>query len=196
MRIFALVLFAAPAFAEQQQLASIAAPPPVQEVAQPAPSKLKDHFMTYASFGFNAYTYLGASAKAPATYITPASRGIIYQQVGAAYYFHKYLRLQLTFIFGETVSNVPAGTSAFSQFAVVPWLVFSTHGFFTGAGPELAPVSYGKAPNFDAGIYTATGYAPKLGHGLSLPMSLQVVVMLNQRTAVALTPAVALAWRF
>jgi hypothetical protein len=68
--------------------------------------------------------------------------------------------------------------------------------FFTGIGPDLAPISYGKSPNFDAGIYTATGYAAKLGHGLSLPMCVQLVVMLNQRTSVAITPAVALAYRF
>jgi hypothetical protein len=196
MKPLVLALFSSTALAAPE-LASIAETPPVsQQLAQPTPSKVKDHFMTYASFAFNAYTYLGASATAPSLQLTPASRAIIYQQVGAAYYFHKYLRVQLTLIFGETISNVPPGTSAFSQFAIVPWLVFTTHGFFTGAGPEFAPISYGKAPNFDAGIYTATGYAVKLGRGLSLPLSLQVVVMLNQRTSVALTPSVAFAYRF
>jgi len=173
-----------------------APPPPPVEVVKPAPSKVKNHFMTYASFGFNAYTYLPATATQPEAHLTPASRGIIFQQVGAGYYFHKYLRVQLTLIFGETVSNVPMGASTFTSLSIVPQLVFSTHGFFTGGGPSLAPVSYGKAPNFDAGIYTATGYAVKLPHGLSIPISVQLVVMLNQRTSVAITPAVALAWRF
>jgi hypothetical protein len=116
--------------------------------------------------------------------------------VGAGYYFHKNLRVQLTLIFGETVSNLPSGASTFTTLGIVPQLVYTTHGFFTGGGPQLAPISYGKTPNFDVGIYTATGYAVKLPKGLSIPVAVQVVVMLNQRTSVAITPAVALAYRF
>jgi hypothetical protein len=160
------------------------------------PPKWKNHFLTYGSFGFNAYTYLPATGSAPETHLTPASRGIIFQQVGLGYFVHPMLRLQLTFIFGETLSGKPANTDTMSTFAIVPWLIFTTHGFFTGAGPQLAPVSYGKPGTFDAGIYTATGYALKLGHGFSLPMSVQLVLMLAQRTSFAVTPAVALAYRF
>jgi len=178
-------------------VASVAPTAPTQtEVTQPSPSKLKDRFLTYGSFGFNAYTYLGATATAKETYITPASRAIIYQQAGIAYFFHKLLRVQLTLIFGETLTNLPANTNTFSTFAIVPQLVFSTHGFFTGIGPQLAAISYGKTGNFDAGIYTGTGYAPKLGRGLTLPITVQLVVMLYQRTSVAITPSVALAYRF
>src|SRR5512135_1810937 len=101
------ILFATVLVAANTADGSVAAPPPppppTVEAAKPGPSKVKDHFMTYASFGFNAFTYLGPTATAPSTELTPASRGIIYQQVGAGYYFHKYLRVQLTFIFGETV---------------------------------------------------------------------------------------------
>jgi hypothetical protein len=165
-------------------------------VTKPAPKRWKNHFLSYGSFGFNAYTYLPASGSAPETHLTPASRGIIFQQVGLGYFVHPLLRLQLTFIFGETVSGKPANTDTLSTFAIVPWLIFTTHGFFTGVGPQLAPVSYGSAGKFDAGIYTATGYALQLGHGLSLPMSVQLVLMLNQRTSFAVTPAVALAYRF
>jgi hypothetical protein len=191
-----LVASASPdATAPPKPVLSGAEGPPL-EVVKPAPSKLKDRFMTYASFGFNAYTYLPATATQAEANLTPASRGIIFQQVGAGYYFHKYLRVQLTVIFGETVSNVPMGASTFTSLSFVPQLVFSTHGFFTGGGPSLSPISYGKTPNFDAGIYTATGYAVKLPHGLSIPISVQLVLMLNQRTSFAVTPAVALAWRF
>ncbi|HEX8951694.1 MAG TPA: hypothetical protein VF945_07600, partial [Polyangia bacterium] len=88
------------------------------------------------------------------------------------------------------------GASHFSLLGIIPWLVFTHRGFFTGAGPVLAPISYGKVPNFDAGIYTATGYSFKLGRGLSLAPALQAVLMLNQRVSFALTPTVALAYRF
>jgi hypothetical protein len=198
MKSFVLCsLLCSPAFAAGELVASVAPTAPIQtQLAEPAPSKLKDHFLTYGSFGFNAYTYLGATATAKETYITPASRAIIYQQAGIAYFFHKMLRMQLTLIFGETLTNLPANTNTFSTFAIVPQLVFSTHGFFTGIGPQLAAVSYGKNGNFDAGIYTGTGYAPKLGRGLTLPITVQLVVMLYQRTSVAITPSVALAYRF
>ena len=189
--IVTLLLCASAASAEE-------APSPAQPfvIAKPAKSRTKGRLLTYASFGFNAYTYLGATATAPSTNLTPASRGIIYQQTGLGYFVHPLLRLQLTFIFGETVSGRPAGTDTLSAFAIVPWLVFTTHGFFAGAGPQLMPISYGKAGKFDAGIYSMAGYAPALGHGFSLPMGVQFVVMLNQRTAFAITPAVALAYRF
>jgi hypothetical protein len=172
------------------------APPPAVTLVRPAPPPLKNHFLTYASFAFNAYTYLGATASAPEAQLTPASRGILYQQVGIGYFFHPLVRLQLTLQLGETVSGLPPGSSPFTVLGLIPWLVFSTHGFFTGAGVALAPISYGKVPNFDAGIYTATGYAVQLGRGFSLPIGLQVVLMLNQRVSLALTPAVALAYRF
>jgi hypothetical protein len=165
-------------------------------VVKKAPSRTKGRLLTYASFGFNAYTYLAASSSAPATQLTPASRGIIYQQVGAGYFVHPMLRLTLTFIFGETVSGRPTGTDTLSAFSIVPWLVFTTHGFFAGAGPQLSPISYGKVGKFDAGIYSMTGYAANLGHGFLLPMGVQFVLMLNQRTSFALTPSVALAYRF
>jgi hypothetical protein len=191
-----VLLFAATGAALADEPAAPTLPPPSLVVAKPAPSKLKGRFLTYGSFGFNAFTLLGATAKAPETTLTPASRGIIFQQVGIGYFFHPLLRLQLTFIFGETVSNRPANTDTLSTFAIVPWLIFTTHGFFTGIGPQLAPISYGKVGNFDAGIYTATGYAVALGHGFSLPLSVQLVLMLAQRTSFAITPAAALAYRF
>jgi len=170
-----------------------ATPAPI-EATKPAPSKVKGHFMTYASFGFNAYTH--AVTNGAAADYTPANRAIIFQQLGAGYFFHKNLRVQLTFIFGETVTGAPANTNTFSSFNIVPQLVYSTHGFFTGGGPSFAPVSYGKAPNFDVGIYTATGYAVNLGRGFTLPIAVQLVLMLYQKTAFAVTPAVALAYRF
>jgi len=187
--------FVAVAHAEAPALTVAPAPPPQIEIKKTA-LRVKKPFLTYASFGFNAYTFLGATAKAPETNLTPASRGIIFQQLGIGYFVHPMLRLQLTLIFGETVSGKPENTDTLSTLAIVPWLIFTTHGFFTGIGPQLAPISYGKTPNFDAGIYTATGYSVALGRGFSLPLSVQLVVMLAQRVSVAVTPAAALAYRF
>ncbi|HEX9102926.1 MAG TPA: hypothetical protein VF997_12025 [Polyangia bacterium] len=164
-------------------------------IAAPAP-KPAGKLLVYTSFAFNVYTYLGAQGMSPATNLTPDNRAIIYQQLGFGYFVHPKLRLTLTLQFGETLTGLPNGASHFSLLGIIPWLVFTHKGFFTGAGPVLAPISYGKVPNFDAGIYTATGYSFKLGRGLSLAPALQAVLMLNQRVSFALTPTVALAYRF
>jgi len=164
-------------------------------IAKPAP-KPPGKFLVYTSFAFNAYTYLGAQGMSPATNLTPDNRAIIYQQLGFGYFVHPKLRLTLTLQFGETLTGLPNGASHFTLLGIIPWLVFTHRGFFTGAGPALAPISYGKVPNFDAGIYTATGYTFKLPRNLSLSPALQVVLMLNQRVSFALTPTLALAYRF
>ena len=167
-------------------------PPTVVKAAPKKPGK----FLVYTSFAFNVYTYLGAQGTSPSMNLTPDNRAIIYQQLGFGYFPHPNLRLTLTFQFGETLTGLPNGASHYTLFGIVPWLVYTTHGFYTGAGPMLAPVSYGKAPNFDAGIYTATGYIFKLPKNLSLAPAVQLVLMLNQRVSFAVTPTVALAYRF
>jgi hypothetical protein len=164
-------------------------------VAKPAPKPL-GKLLVYTSFAFNVYTYLGESGMAPATNITPADRAIIYEQVGFGYFVHPKVRLTLTLLFGETVTGLPATASKLTVFSIIPWVVYTDKGFFTGIGPSLAPISYGKAGNFDAGIFTATGYTFKLGHGVSLSPLVQLVLMLNQRLSFAVTPGLALAYRF
>lgn len=164
-------------------------------IAKPAP-KPPGKFLVYTSFAFNAYTYLGAQGTSAATNLTPDNRAIIYQQLGFGYFVHPKLRLTLTLQLGETLTGLPNGASHFTLLGIIPWLVFTHRGFFTGAGPALAPISYGKVPNFDAGIYTATGYTFKLPRNLSLSPALQVVLMLAQRVSFALTPTLALAYRF
>ena len=173
--------------------ARAAEPPPA--VAAPPP-KPPGKFLVYSSLGFNVYTYLGATGSAKSVNLTPADRAILGEQIGFGYFVHPMVRLTLTIQLAEYLSNTPSGASSFALLGFVPWVVFTHKGFFTGAGPILAPISYGKAPNFDAGLYTATGYSFVLGRGLSLAPSLQFVVMFAQRVAVQLTPTLALAYRF
>jgi hypothetical protein len=187
-----LCALAANARASEEPPPSVEAPVAIVKPAPKPPGK----FLVYTSFAFNVYTYLGAQGMSPATNLTPDNRAIIYQQLGFGYFVHPKLRLTLTLQFGETLTGLPNGASNFTLLAVIPWLVFTHRGFFTGAGPVLAPISYGKVPNFDAGIYTATGYTFKLPRNLSLSPALQAVLMLNQRVSFALTPTVALAYRF
>jgi hypothetical protein len=171
-----------------------AAEPPSYVVAPPPPPPKK--FVVYSSLAFNAYTYLAPTPTSKAVHLTPANRAILGEQVGVGYFVHPMVRLTLTLQLAEYLSGTPSGASSFALLGFIPWVMFTTHGFFTGAGPMVAPISYGKIPNFDIGLYTATGYNIVLGRGVSLAPALQFVVMFGQRTAVQLTPALALAYRF
>jgi hypothetical protein len=169
-------------------------------VSKPAP-KPPGPFFVHFNFAWNVYTYLGPTGDGiganAENHIDPSKRGIIFQQIGFGYHFHKMLRVQLTLQFGETVTgeneNVKTG---FSLFGIIPWLVFSHKGFVAGVGPILAPVSYGVPGKFDAGIFAATGYSFKLPRNFSLGLLVQIVTWLNQRTAVAISPALLVGYRF
>jgi hypothetical protein len=165
-----------------------------QVVAEPPPPAKK--FVAYSSVAFNVYTYLARTPTSGAVNLTPDKRAIFGQQVGFGYFVHPLVRLTLTLQLSEYLSNTPAGAISFALLGFIPWATFTYKGFFTGAGPMIAPISYGKMPNFDLGLYTATGYNIALPRGVSLAPSLQFVVMFAQRTAVQLTPALALAYRF
>src|SRR5690242_9002635 len=69
----------AAAAAPSQPSAAPAPPAPTLALTQSAPPKKPGRWLTYVSFAVNAYTYLGATAKAPSTTLTPANRGILYQ---------------------------------------------------------------------------------------------------------------------
>ena len=177
-------------------LLALSAPLRAQElqIVQPAPPPKK--LFVYTSAAFNVWTYLGPKGTAKAVNTTPADRAIVGEQVGFGYFVHPLVRLTLTLQFAEYATNPPAGASSFALFGVIPWVTFVYKGFFTGGGLLLAPVSYGKAPNFDVGVFTATGYSIGIGRGVSLAPAVQFVVMWNQRVAVQLTPTLALGYRF
>lgn len=161
--------------------------------AQPAPQD--GPVFLHASAGFNVYTYAGASGKVPSQSLTPADHAMTFEQVGAGYWVHPNVRLQLTGMLGETLSGLKPGASALTQISVIPWVVFTSHGLFAGAGPLFAPRAFG-VDDFSVGIFTCGGYALPLGQGWSLALALQVPVMIEQRASVAITPAIVLGWRF
>ncbi len=118
-----------------------------------------------------------------------------FEQVGAGYWVHPNVRLQLTGMLGETLSGLKPGARALTQISFFPWVAFTTHGFFAGAGPLFAPRAFG-IDAFNIGIFSCAGYGLPLGQGWSLSLALQVPVLIEQRTSVAITPALVLGWRF
>jgi hypothetical protein len=186
MRALILILMLTTPVHAQEPPPSIVKPPP----------KPPGKYFVYLGAAVPVYTYMAPKAMAPEAHVTPANRAIFGQQIGFGYFVHPMVRIMLTVQFAEYLTNAPAGASSFALLGFIPWVVFTHKGFFTGAGPMLAPISYGKAPNFDAGIFTATGYSFALGKGVGLAPTLQIIAMLNQRSSVQIAPAISLSYRF
>jgi hypothetical protein len=130
-----------------------------------------------------------------ASTVTPANKVIQFEQVGFGYWVHPNIRVQLTGMFGETLSGLKPGASSFTLGAVIPCVFYTNGGFAAGGGPMFAPRAFG-ADAFNLGIFSVVSYGFKLGGGTSLAVAVQVPVMVEQKFSVAVTPALALAERF
>lgn len=177
----ATALLALPILAAQPALAD-AAPPP-------------GRLFLHASFGVNVYTHLGPSGGSPASDVTPDHKLMLFEQAGVGYWVHPLLRVQLTFMFGETVTGLKPGASPLTLVSAIPCLVFTFKGLFVGTGPLFAPLAFGTW-DFHVGLFTVAGVAFRLGGGVSLGLAVQAPVMFEQRFSVAVTPAVILGKRF
>lgn len=147
------------------------------------------------NWSFNAYSYYASTKTRSAQHLSPADRFTISQYGSFGYSFHPNVRVQLTLRFEETLSDLPIGERSFAGFAVIPALVFSTHGFFVGLGPLIAPRAHA-LKDFELGLHLLTGYAYDFGYGFSLALTLQVPVTLLERVSVSLTPGLTAACRF
>jgi hypothetical protein len=175
------------------------APPAAPDrAALPQPpdrTPLRHPFFVHESFGVNVVTYTQASGKTPSSTVTPGDKAIVFQQIGVGYWVHPNIRLQLTGIFGETLSGLKPGASSFTLGGVIPCVFYTNHGLFGGLGPLFAPRAFGK-DNFNVGLFSVAGYALPLGGGVSLAAAVQVPVMFEQMVSVAVTPAAILGERF
>ena len=175
-------------------LATAALADPAAEVTATPPPPAPRGFV-HASLGFNVYTHLGATSTAAATDFTPANKAMLFQQLGVGYWVHPLVRLQLTFMFGETLTGMSAGQSSFTLAAVMPIACFTWKGLFAGVGPLFAPRALGNW-GLNVGLFTIAGYALSLGQGFSLALAVQAPFMFMQRSSVAVTPALVLGYRF
>jgi hypothetical protein len=192
----ALALHATRAWAEEAPAVALAPPPPPAAESATASQKAVAHpLFFHESFGFNVFTYTGSSGKVPSSTVTPADKATIFQQIGVGYWVHPNIRLQLTGMFGETLSGLKPGASSFTLGAVIPCVFYTNGGFFAGGGPMFAPRAFG-TDDFNFGIFTVAGYALPLGKGVSVAGAVQAPVMLAQKDSVAVTPAIILSERF
>lgn len=184
---------------------SVAPAAPSAEVVPPGPHhELLKRFYLHLNAAFNVYTYVGPLGTKPQTEFTPGSggpgvtsgRAVVFEQVGFGYLVQEHLRLQLSLVFGEYLTNVPAAPAdAFAVAGAIPLAVFLEGPFSLGAGPVLAARSSGVA-HFDAGLFVATGWAFQLGSGFTLSPVVQMLAFFYQRTTVGISPCVSLAYRF
>lgn len=177
----------APRVARAQEAAASAAPPR----AAPTPGR----WFAHANLAVNAFTWLGATPTQAARWVTPADRLILLQQLGAGYWVHPNVRLQLTLQFVETVTGTAQDESALSLYGAIPWVVFTYKRLFVGTGVLLAARSAGR-DQFDAGWFTAVGVTFPLGRGWALAAAVQAPVMFVQRLSVAVSPALIVSYRF
>jgi hypothetical protein len=185
----ALGLLSAPALADEPPPTP---PPPADEThGRPPPNPIFVH----DSFGFNLVTYTAAKGSTPAATATPAKKIIIFQQVGFGYWPHPNVRLQLTSIFGETLTGLKPNTSSVTLEGIIPCAFYTNGGGFIGGGPLIAPRAFG-TNGFNIGLFTLGGYAFKLGGPFTLALAVQVPVMFAHLLSVAVTPAVVLGQRF
>lgn len=178
--IAALFLLASPARADDAQ---------IQRAAPAFP-----RWIVHLTPGVNVYTYLGPTDKARSAHVTPDQKVTLSQQIGVGYYLRRDLSLRVGLNFAE-VAYGPTGASAFSSFGTTPWLVYSTHGFYVGAGPYIGIRTYG-ANNADLGIWAASGYSFPVGGPVYLAVGVSMTSMFLQRVYVGLNPSVSLAFRF
>jgi hypothetical protein len=187
----AVWLFAAPAGAQE---APVAPAPPAPAEAPDRKAMLHPVYV-HASYGVNAVTHTWASGKTPDSTTTPADKVIQFEQVGVGYWVHPHVRLQLTAMFGETLTGLKPGASSFTLGAVIPCVFYTSGGFAAGVGPLFAPRAFG-TDDFNVGVFSVASYALKLGRGVSLALAVQVPVMVKRLYSVAVTPAVVLGERF
>jgi hypothetical protein len=169
--------------------------PPPEQVTAPDQTVLRHRAFVYESFGFNAVTYTGPSGKVSSSTITPGDKVVLFEQAGIGYWVHPNIRLQVTGMFGETVTGLKPGASSFTLGAVIPCVFYTNGGFFAGGGPMFAPRAFG-TDGFNFGIFSVAGYAFSLGHGLTLAGAVQAPVMLAQKDSLAITPAIVFGERF
>ena len=191
----AAVFLSAPAWAQDAApvTVTVTAPAPAPDVV-PSPPAFRPWY-TYVSYGINAITYTAASGKMAASTTGPGDKVIQFEQVGIGYWVHQNIRVQVTGMFGETLTGLKPGQSSFTLGAVIPCVFYTLGGFAIGGGPMFAPRAFG-ADNFNFGLFSVVSYGVKLGAGLSLALAVQVPVMFVQKDSVAVTPAINLSERF
>jgi hypothetical protein len=143
----------------------------------------------------NAFTWVGGVNGGASSWVTPADRFILLQQLGGGYWVHPNIRVQLTLQFVETLSGLPQGQSALALMGAIPWVVYTRGRFFGGMGPLVAWQSGGKS-QFDLGWFLAVGVTFPLGQGWALAAAVQGPVMFYQRLSVAVSPALVVSRRF
>jgi len=203
--VAALALATHPADAQ-----TAAAPAEGSSAGEPEPGR----WFTHVNVGVPVYTTIAAwknplGSNVNSQSFTPADRFALVQLVGAGYWVHPNIRLNLSLQFAETLTSQPANSAmpagpttltGLSFMSAIAWAAFTYGPVFAGIGPMAGPRWMGNsAHNWvygDFGIFSCLGASLPLGSGLSLGLSVQLPVTFNPAANFAVVPALSLAYRF
>ena len=140
---------------------------------------------------------------------TPADRFALVELIGAGYWVHPHIRLNLSLQFAETLTSQPANAAkpsgpqtltGLTFMSAIAWAAFTGGPFFVGVGPMSGPRWMGNTATHwvygDIGIFSCLGVALALPSDFAVALAVQLPVTFNPAVNFAVVPAVSLSRRF
>ena len=188
--------------------ATSAAPP------APAPPPEVRPWFVHLNVGVPVYTTIGSwtnplGANVSSQSFTPTDRFALVQLVGAGYWVHPNIRLNLSLQFAEMLTSQPANPAkpagpttltGLTFMSAIAWAAFTYGPLFVGVGPMAGPRWMGNSATSwvfgDVGIFSCLGASIPLGSGFALGLAVQAPVTFNPAVNFTIVPALSIARRF
>jgi hypothetical protein len=198
--------------ARAQDAAGTAAPDePAPRAADEAPAR---RWWAHLNVGMPVYTSVSAwtnpaGGSVPSQSFSPGDRLALVELIGAGYWVHPHIRLNLSVQFAETLTSQPANpakpkgpqTLTGLTFAgAIAWAALTEGPFFVGMGPMAGPRWMGNTAKEwvfgDVGLFSCLGAAARLPSDFALALAVQLPVTFNPALNFSIVPALALSRRF
>ncbi len=197
-----------------------AQPPPAEEPtgAPPPPSAeqqpIRHPWFVHVNVGVPVYTTVGSwtnptGGNVASRSFSPTDRFGLVQLVGAGYWVHPNIRLNLSLQFAETLTSQAANAAqpsgpqtltGLTFMSAIAWAAFTYGPLFVGAGPMAGPRWMGNSAKDwvygDIGIFSCVGAGVPLPSDFALALAVQTPVTFNPAANFAIIPALALSRRF
>ena len=171
-------------------------------------------WFVHVNVGVPVYTTVGSwtnplGSKVASQSFNPGDRFALVELVGAGYWVHPNIRLNLSLQFAEMLTSQPANSAqpsgpqtltGLTFMSAIAWAAFTYGPLFAGVGPMSGPRWMGNtAHNWvygDFGVFSCLGAAVPLGSGLALSLAVQAPVTFNPAVNFTVVPALSLSRRF
>ncbi len=178
-------------------------------VATAGPPK---RWFAHVNIGVPVYTSVGAwtnpnGGTAAAGSFTPVDRFSLIELVGAGYWIHPNIRMNLSFLFSESLTAqpmaLPPGATSLTGMtfmSAIAWAAFTFGPAFVGLGGMVGPRWMGNSLHHwtyaDGGVFTCLGVTTPLGGGFTGGLAVQAPITFNPALVVTVVPALTLGRRF